>query len=85
MTPTIIVDGKNSQGKRMSISVDEALWSIFIASRNFSSQQARRDIKARMRSDLIENTYEAKRWIYTQIARPNLLPKKLAVSVADEP
>ena len=77
-TPLVIVDGKNGQGKRISVSIDEALWSLYCASRGFSAQQARKDIKSRMQQDLVKNTYDVKRWIYTEIAQPALLENATA-------
>ncbi len=72
-TPLVIVDGKNGQGRRISVSIDEALWGLYCASRDYSAQLARKDIKRRMQQDLVKNTYDVKRWIYTEIAKPSLL------------
>lgn len=72
-TPLVIVDGKNSTGKRISVSIDKALWTLYIASRGFCIQKARKDIKQRMLKDLVRNTYDVKRWIYHEIANPELL------------
>lgn len=72
-TPQIIVDGRNSEGKRISVSIDEALWTLYIASRGFCTQRARRDIKQRIASGASRNTYDVKRWIYHEIANPALI------------
>lgn len=73
-TPLIIVDGKNAFGKRLSVSIDEALWTLYIASRGFCTSQARKDLKMQMLAGAVNNTYDAKKWIYTEIANPALLP-----------
>lgn len=72
-TPTIIVDGKDSTGKRLSISLDAALWSLFVAAHDHSPAQARKVLKYQMSEGLIGNTYQAKCWVYQVIARPDLL------------
>lgn len=71
--PTVIVDGKNSAGKRLSVSMDAALWALFVAAHDQDSSRARKAIKSLMLDGEIKNSYDAKKWIYSEIARPTLL------------
>lgn len=72
-TPTIIIDGKDPSAKRLSISIDQALWALYVASCGGSVKSARLQLKERMKLGKIKNTYDAKCWVYTEIAQPTLL------------
>ncbi len=76
-TPLVIVDGKSASGRRLSVSIDAALWGLYMASRGFCPQKARRDLRHCMQNDVIANTYDARKWIYYQIVNPALVTKEL--------
>lgn len=72
-TPTVIIDGKDPTGKRISVSFDEALWELFVAFHQGDTGLARNAIKYQMGEGIISNSYQAKCWVYRAIAKPNLL------------
>lgn len=72
-TPTNIIDGRDSRGKRISVSVDRVLWSLLIAACDNDPTTARKALREAMQNGQIANTFQAKCWIYSRIVKPNLL------------
>ncbi|NIB45236.1 hypothetical protein HBA55_37035 [Pseudomaricurvus alkylphenolicus] len=70
----MVVDGKGKGGVRVSVSLDDYMWRLFVASLGDESK-ARASIRSAIREGLVAKSADARLLVLRKIARPSLVSK----------
>ena len=75
----MLIDGKNKQGKRINLSIDDTLFSLFKIQCDNENKSARQIIKERIKTGDAFNSKTIREFLLFEIAKPSLVNKYLGI------
>jgi len=75
----VLIDGKNKQGKRINLSIDDTLYGLFKIQCENGNKDARQIIKERIKNGEALNSKTIREYLLLEIARPSLVNKYLGI------